>query len=111
MDHLEVLLQLKDAPEPMTKVDIAKKTKRPDALIEVAVEDLCNGGLITETDGPAGVRSFKYNPQSQALRTAVEELALMYNERPVTLVRAIYDRPASPVTSFAEAFRVRGGRT
>jgi hypothetical protein len=31
----------------------------------------------------------------------------MYNSRPVTLVRAIYDRPASAARSFADAFRVR----
>jgi hypothetical protein len=33
----------------------------------------------------------------------------MYNQRPVTLVRALYSRPSRPLQSFADAFRLRGG--
>jgi hypothetical protein len=36
-------------------------------------------------------------------------LAEMYHTRPVTLVRAIYERPARAVQSFANAFRLREG--
>ena len=49
---------------------------------------------------------YRYEPATPALRRAVELLAIAYNERPVTLVRAIYDRP-SAIQSFADAFRIR----
>jgi hypothetical protein len=42
-----------------------------------------------------------------AVHEAVKELALMYNTRPVTLIRVLYERPASPAQSFADAFRIR----
>ena len=48
---------------------------------------------------------------------AVDALAEMYNTKPVTLIRAIYSRPAtpppapapapSPMQAFADAFRLR----
>lgn len=40
-------------------------------------------------------------------RAAVAELAVLYHQRPVTLVKLVYQQPPSPVTSFADAFRLR----
>ncbi len=87
--------------------DIVSQTARPVALMESALRDLTTGGLISGKIGPGGEQIFRYDPQTDSLRTVVEELVTMYNERPVTLVRAIYDRPAQPVISFADAFRLR----
>ena len=109
MDHVEVLLLLlKNAPEALTRDEIVSRTGRPEALIDVAVADLTRGGLAASKPGAAGIPAYSYEPQSAELRDAVSELATMYNERPVTLIRAIYDRAPSPVISFADAFRVRG---
>lgn len=110
MDHVELLLLLyKAAPAPLSLDDMVRDTKRPAQLIINAVADLSSGGLVSKAAGPAGVEAFKYDPQSESLRSAVDEVAVVYNTRPVTLIRAIYDRPPAPVVSFAEAFRVRGG--
>ncbi|MEO6879116.1 MAG: hypothetical protein ABI205_11595, partial [Gemmatimonadaceae bacterium] len=57
-------------------------------------------GLATGTD-----QGYRYKGGS-ADREALEALSLMYETRPVTLVRAIYARP-TPVKSFADAFRFR----
>jgi hypothetical protein len=40
------------------------------------------------------------------LRHALASLAVMYKQKPVTLIRAIYERPSS-AESFADAFRLR----
>jgi len=44
-----------------------------------------DGGLVTETNG-----RFKYGPASMELELRVGELRRAYNERPVTLINAIY---------------------
>jgi hypothetical protein len=51
-------------------------------------------------------RSYRYFPATATLRAAVDNLEIAYNTRPVTLVRALYDRTA-PIQSFADAFRLR----
>jgi uncharacterized membrane protein YccC len=52
-------------------------------------------------------RAYRYAPATPALHAAVEELRVAYDTRPVTLVRAIYERPSTAVRSFADAFRIR----
>ncbi len=112
MDHLEVLLLLRDdAPDALATSDIVERTKRPTGFIDTSVQDLVAGGLVAEDEGQGGRRAYRYDPRSESLRHAVDELALMYNERPVTLVRAIYDRVSTPVASFADAFRLRRTQT
>ncbi|MEO5903012.1 MAG: hypothetical protein ABIQ55_03280 [Gemmatimonadaceae bacterium] len=109
MDHVELLLLLyKAAPASRSLDEMVRDTRRPAQLIINAVADLGSGGLVSKAADPAGVDSYKYDPRSESLRSAVAEVVDVYNTRPVTLIRAIYDRPAQPVMSFAEAFRVRG---
>ncbi|MEJ7758179.1 MAG: hypothetical protein WKF55_01170 [Gemmatimonadaceae bacterium] len=110
MDHMEVLVQLYDrAPAAIASTEVTRRLGRPPELVETALGDLVEGGLVASVASGSGANEFKYDPSSQSLRNAVEELMTMYKERPVTLIRAIYDRPAEPVISFAEAFRVRAG--
>jgi hypothetical protein len=110
MDHLDVLLLLyRQKPASLTMDEIVSRTERPRDLVEKAVADLNGGGLLSEEDIGAGLSKFGFSPKSPDLAAAVEKLAAMHNERPVTLIRAIYDRPPEAVTSFADAFRFRGG--
>jgi hypothetical protein len=107
VDHVDVLLLLRAAaPESLTAAEIVQKTGIAAALVDRTLTDLRDSGLVAEADG---VDSFLYRPQSAALSEAVANLSTMYNERPVTLIRAVYDRGAHPAISFAEAFRIRGG--
>lgn len=109
MDHVDALALLYRSASGLSRDDIARETKRPEELISSALEDLKKGGLVTAASGDGGAETFHYAPQSDELRSAADALLDVYNTRPVTLIRAIYDRPASPVISFAEAFRVRKG--
>ena len=106
MDHVEVLLLLCRKNEPVTAAEIFSTTGRPRELIETALQDLTTGGLLSQTM-LNGTETYKFDPQSEGLRSSVNQLETMYNERPVTLVRAVYERPAQPVLSFADAFRLR----
>jgi hypothetical protein len=109
MDHVETLLALaKMAPAPVTAADLAREMKRPEPLIAVALQDLESFGLAMSSGAGASER-FHYEPRSEELRKSTEELAEVYNTHPVTLIRTVYDRPPDAVTSFADAFRIRGG--
>jgi len=106
MEHVEVLLLLaRDPSRALAVEDVRAALRLPGTALPpktfAALED---GGLI-ERDASTPP-AWRYAPANAALRRAVELLAIAYNERPVTLIRVIYERP-SPVQSFADAFRIR----
>ena len=107
MEQVEVLLLLQRAPERALSPDEIRAELRlqPSAPAPATLAGLQDGGLV-EREGAHPAR-YRYAPANDALRRAVELLATAYNERPVTLIRLIYERP-NPVQSFADAFRIRG---
>lgn len=105
MEHVELLLWL--AADPARRAGPNEAAAIIHAKSDLAAKrlaDLEEAGLLAQDEGEAG---FRYAPKSTDLRDAVSELDVMYHQRPVTLVRGIYERPASPVKSFADAFRLR----
>ena len=101
-----MLLLLAKAPERRwTAAEIRSELRLPTtALPPKSLTDLEHAGLLGCEDGTPP--RYAYAPRTPELRAGVEALAVAYNERPVTLVRAIYERP-SPIQSFADAFRLR----
>ena len=106
MEQVDVLLLLARSPEQWRSGEEIRTALRIDenGVAARTFEELRAAGLI-EVDGSHPVR-YRYAPTNAQDRAAVELLALAYNERPVTLVRAIYARP-TPAQSFADAFRLR----
>jgi DNA-binding MarR family transcriptional regulator len=99
MDHVEVLFRVH------RRVDATADWLATDAHVDPGVlarvlRDLEAANLVVEQNGSYRVTDAPRN------RAAVEQVAAMYNARPVTLVRAVYAR-VSPVTTFADAFRLR----
>ena len=104
MDYVEVLLRLRREEERAWRPqEIAIELKIDVKTAEQALHDLEAAGLASGQDG-----AYRYAPREERERRAVDGLAVMYNERPVTLVRALYDRPAQALRSFSDAFRLRG---
>jgi hypothetical protein len=60
-------------------------------------------GLVQEAEAQ-GVR---YHPASPELAAFVVLLAEAYKERPVTLIRTIYEEARLKIKSFADAFKLR----
>ena len=58
--------------------------------------------LIVEKDG-----RFSYGPGSPSLEQDIGHLAHAYNERPVSLIRAIYQISDRKIQSFADSFKLR----
>ena len=106
MEQVDVLLLLARAGGQWRTTEEIRSELRLDekGVTARTFDELRVAGLI-EQDGGVPVR-YRYAPSDARDRAAVELLALAYNERPVTLVRAIYARP-TPAQSFADAFRLR----
>lgn len=106
MEQVEVLLLVMRAPERSLTLDELRTELRlqPPAPAPTTLTSLQDAGLV-EREATHPPR-YRYAPANDALRRAVQLLAVAYNERPVTLIRLIYERP-NPVQSFADAFRIR----
>ena len=100
VDHVAVLLAVRtEGATDAEKVSI-RAMVTPSKTAEI-LEELKHRGLLTG-DGT----QYRFEPD-EGLAGAVAQLAEMYNTRPVTLVRAIYDRPAHVIQQFADAFKLR----
>jgi hypothetical protein len=105
MDHVEVLMRLFEANgRPLALPEIERATRLGPATVERCAQDLVKAHLASHD--PAA-RTYAFATSTVAERGTVAELAVLYNQRPVTLVRLIYSQPPSPVKSFADAFRLR----
>ena len=105
MDHVEVLMRLFEADgAPVSSRDIERSARLgPQTVVRCAAE-LVQAELATHD---AATASYRFAPRTPVDRQAVAELASLYNQRPVTLVKLIYSMPSRAITSFADAFRLR----
>ena len=90
--------------QPLTLDELQRTTRLGPVTVERAAKDLVTAHLAAH-DAAAGTYSFVVS--NAADRDTVTELAALYHQRPVTLVRLVYAQPPSPVKSFADAFRLR----
>jgi DNA-binding IclR family transcriptional regulator len=102
MDHVALLLALRDVPASAHSVEeLAQRTRMDAGVVRRVLVELISARLV---GGAAD--AFRYDP-ARDVEPAIEELAELYRTRPVSLVRAIYERPSRAVQSFADAFRLR----
>lgn len=107
MEHVEVLLALAgDEARSWSAVEIAAGTHTSAESVTARLEELVVAGFAVRAPS-AGGDSYRYSPRTAPVRNAVSSLEEMYRTKPVTLIKAIYERPASAVQSFADAFRIR----
>jgi len=101
MDHVEALLLLQANPgEDLTIQRAAQQLRLDDATATRVLSALTDAGLASDTG-----HGFRFIA-SPANTRDVNDLAHAYHVRPVTLVQAIYSRPAF-VTSFGDVMRRR----
>lgn len=104
MDHVELLMILRGGREgSFTLPQLAEKMRKPAPMVGQCLESLTSGGLAAQlTDG-----TYRYAAREETLDRTAEAVVKLYNERPVTLVRLLYERPPSAVNTFADAFKIR----
>ena len=102
MDHIELLTVLRAQRETSVSLaQLTEKVRKPEKVIEPCLRALVSGSLVAQlSDG-----TYRYSAPEETDRTA-ESVIKLYNERPVTLVRLLYERPTA-VNTFADAFKLR----
>ena len=74
--------------------------------LERSVSDLVTDGFARMIDRE-GTAAVQYGARTTAERADVDALAQMYHQRPVSLVKLVYEQPSPPLRSFSDAFRLR----
>ena len=101
----EVLLATATHPDrdftPDEIVEIMRPVQITEASARRSLAALTACGLLRQHAG-----RFAYSP-SPELAPRTQELMRAYNERPVTLIRAIYRNEDRGIQSFADAFKLR----
>jgi hypothetical protein len=106
MEEIEVLLALAGSPAALTAREIRERLRLPLSDLPLpSLPRLIGYRLIRCEETSSGSR-YSYAATDPAVRRAVDLLAVAYNERPVTLVRLVYNRP-SVAQTFADAFRIK----
>lgn len=105
MARAEVLLAVHgDGNRAWRAEEVASQLRIAVDVATTHLDALARSQLVDVVGKPP---AYRYAPARPALHAAVEELRLAYDTRPVTLVRALYERPPQAVRSFADAFRIR----
>jgi len=63
-------------------------------------------GLITTATRAAGL-TYRFGASTPELESMVNRLLQVYKERPVTMIKLVYERAKDPLRAFADAFRLR----
>ncbi len=101
MDHVALVLAFRSDPECRDMFALVSAARLQSNVAGGVLADLTASHFLQRSG-----TDYVYSPDA-GTRALIDQLAELYNSRPVTLVRAIYDRPASPARSFADAFRIR----
>lgn len=108
IDALEVLLFLARNPGKPWRVGEIVNQMQPTVITETAAAEYIalfeeHGLLTAQEDG-----TFVYAPASPELEVAMATLVQAYHERPVTLIRVVYEVANSKIIrSFADAFKIK----
>ena len=107
MAHLDALLLLAGAPDTALPASaVAARIGAEHDAVARALGDLRGASLVAADESEGGT-AYRFAPADAALRHAAGTLAEMYRRFPVQVIRAVYERPPSPVQQLADAFRLR----
>jgi hypothetical protein len=104
MDQVEVLMRLHASPTtPLTAAEIQESSRLGPDTVARALEHLLRAGLARH-DSATGRWTLQASAEE---RRAIDALSVMYHQRPVSLVKLIYEQPPAPLKLFSDAFRIR----
>jgi DNA-binding IclR family transcriptional regulator len=101
---LELLLAMRRSGDrAWPAAELVRELRASDAIVLDGLAVLQAAGLVApEPDG-----RHRYAPASERLDRLVESLGQVYQERPSTLTKAIFETQDSKLQSFADAFRLK----
>lgn len=107
VDQLEVLrLVVGDPQKEHSSLALAHELHISLEAVEQHITALDGRGLLKVTENqPLACR---HGPHSAELESQVQQLLKTYLERPVTLIKMVYEKPTEQqIKSFADAFRLK----
>ena len=105
-EMLEIVLLLAGAPDRgWTADEVSRQVFTVPAAAIGSLEGLVARGLAV-SDASANP-SYRYAPATEELRRQVAALAGAYRASRVAVIQLVFARPADPLRSFADAFRMR----
>jgi hypothetical protein len=108
IDQLEILRILGEKPDrEWDAASLAAEVQAEVQVVAAHVLALQSRGLLAcERGGGAGLVC-RHGPRTAELQVQVGRLLQLYRERPVTLIKFVYERAKDPLRKFADAFRLR----
>jgi hypothetical protein len=102
--HLEVLLKLFSNPEKNWNAeDLSKEMRSNISAATIQLVNLQRKGLIKSNDD----LSYRYEATNAELNKQIENLVLLYHDKPVAVVSCIYEKPTDKLKGFADAFKLK----
>jgi DNA-binding transcriptional ArsR family regulator len=107
VDQLEILRILGEDPQEEWSVPLlASKVQVEPQTLSSHLAALNSRGLLRAVQ--RGSDFFcQYGPQTPELEDRVNRLLQLYKERPVTMIRMVYERASKVLQTFADAFKIR----
>ncbi|MGQ0702702.1 MAG: hypothetical protein ACT4PM_06180 [Gemmatimonadales bacterium] len=107
-DALEVLVGIaRSAPATLTPEQLAEALRPAAITVPMArgfLRFFRSQGIVVESPGEA----FRFEPANPELERAVRGLIKAYDERPVTLIRTVYElADQKALQAFSDAFRLK----
>ena len=107
LETLDLLLLLQSTSKRTWTIKQLSDEMRSSALAtESALATLLAQGLVAKED-----ETSHFRPITPELEETTRRLAACYRERRTAVIAVIFSRPSDAVRSFAEAFRIKKGRS
>lgn len=106
--QLETLLMMRDAGERAWLIsEVAARNYITDQRAAETLQALCRRGLVVAEASPL---CYRFNPQTDDLRTLIAELARCYQTSLFRITTLIHSKPSASVKEFARAFNLKKDR-
>ena len=107
VEQLEILRVMgEDRTREWSAREICEKAQVSAESCQAHLEALHEHGIL-RVERTASRIYFQFGPTTAELEQKVRRLLELYRQRPVTMIRMVYERPASSLRDFADAFRLR----
>lgn len=107
IDQLEILRVLgEDRTREWDSVALAGEVQAAPQVVRTHLAAMHARGLLV-TSTRESTLFCRYGVTTPDLDSKVGRLLQMYKERPVTMIKMVYDRAKDPLRAFADAFRIR----
>ena len=109
IDQLEILRILgEDRQKEWDSIALAAEIQSNPRAVRAHLASMHARGLLVTTARGVDL-SCRYGPSSPELEAMIPRLLQVYRERPVTMIKKVYERARDPLQALADAIRIRQG--